>query len=787
MYKVEWDKKSGGVLLVTSSENEIIPPRPVFYEELDLLGFNKYWDYPQSQEPLLWNIGRRYFYKGELVAEVRGGNIYEEPKIKLTENGKNLKLEPINLELLIENNKEALKTIENEAIDFINEVYNKYKDKVDYFIVSYSGGKDSQVVLDLVSRTIPPDEFMVIFTDTTMEIPPTYEIFEKTKEYYSKIYPTLKFFIVRNEQHSYDLWKIFGPPSRIIRWCCSVYKTSPQVRFLRRLNPEKQNLKILVFDGVRAEESTRRSGYSRVAEEVKHLTQINAEVIRDWNLTETFIYIYSRSLPLNKGYRYGLNRVGCSICPFGSSWSEYIIRSIFPDIANVYIDIIGNHLTSLGLHDEEERKKYIISGNWKKRAGGDGVENNIRVEFIKENKNFKIIMFNPRENILEWLKVFKIINIRKNQNTYIGELKFNDFITDIKLYLSDNYTEIIVENDDVNIINTIKKIAYKTAYCIHCGACEAECKTGALKVLPNVKINTNLCKNCLNCVNFVSNGCLLAKSLDSSERSSNKMGEAQGFGRYLTFGMRSEWLKSFFANPEEWFTRNTLGNRQYPAMINWLIDSELLIHQRKEKIISPLTNILKKHSIFISTLSWQIIWINLFYNSPVVRWYLNKIPWYTSHTSKSLTKLVMKDFEISFKTAYGGIISLLNTFESSPLGNTLKIGYIEKNGRLRIVKKMGTDDIHPIAILYSLYRYAIFKKRYKFTVSELYKDTNKDGSPYLLFGISREALENNLRWLNNKYRDLIHVDIIADLDNISLSEEIKDYVALLNDIMGREN
>lgn len=44
MYKVEWDIETGGVILVSASDNNISTPRPVFYEELDLLGFDKYWD-----------------------------------------------------------------------------------------------------------------------------------------------------------------------------------------------------------------------------------------------------------------------------------------------------------------------------------------------------------------------------------------------------------------------------------------------------------------------------------------------------------------------------------------------------------------------------------------------------------------------------------------------------------------------------------------------------------------------------------------------------------------------
>ncbi|MGC8889207.1 MAG: phosphoadenosine phosphosulfate reductase family protein, partial [bacterium] len=73
MYKVTWDIETNGVLLADNitSAQEIIPPRPVFYEELDLLGFNKFWSYPNVEEPLLWAIGRRYYYKGEWVAETK--------------------------------------------------------------------------------------------------------------------------------------------------------------------------------------------------------------------------------------------------------------------------------------------------------------------------------------------------------------------------------------------------------------------------------------------------------------------------------------------------------------------------------------------------------------------------------------------------------------------------------------------------------------------------------------------------------------------------------------------
>ena len=74
MYEAMWDADTGGVLLTSdlSPDNIRIEIRPVFYEELDLLGLDQDWSYPKSEEPLLWaTSGRRYFYRGRLVAETR--------------------------------------------------------------------------------------------------------------------------------------------------------------------------------------------------------------------------------------------------------------------------------------------------------------------------------------------------------------------------------------------------------------------------------------------------------------------------------------------------------------------------------------------------------------------------------------------------------------------------------------------------------------------------------------------------------------------------------------------
>ena len=130
MFKIVWDRPHNGVILTMSSAGEAlgIAPRPVFYEELDLLGLNHMgWVYPHSVAPLLWACDRRYFYCGVLVMEVKGGNIFDAPEIYITPEGKNIVLTPIDVDYLRDANADTMFLIEHEAMEFINGVYRRYK------------------------------------------------------------------------------------------------------------------------------------------------------------------------------------------------------------------------------------------------------------------------------------------------------------------------------------------------------------------------------------------------------------------------------------------------------------------------------------------------------------------------------------------------------------------------------------------------------------------------------------------------------------------------------------
>ena len=66
MYNYEWDKETGGYILLPTKISGVTKElRPVFAEELRFLGFDKDfgWKIPNTKDPLMWAENRRYFYR----------------------------------------------------------------------------------------------------------------------------------------------------------------------------------------------------------------------------------------------------------------------------------------------------------------------------------------------------------------------------------------------------------------------------------------------------------------------------------------------------------------------------------------------------------------------------------------------------------------------------------------------------------------------------------------------------------------------------------------------------
>lgn len=771
MYNYDWDEQTGGYILNTLTTGIIKELRPVFYEELDLLGFDKLgWKYQRSQAPLLWAEARRYLYKGRLVAETVGGGLYSSPKIKIHEE--NLELVPVNIDEMVLKNKTLMDGLVQKTLADIYNVFKKYQNKqIDIFYAAFSGGKDSIVMLDLVQRALPHDAFYVVFGDTTMEVYDTYKAMDIAKQRWGD----LKWRTAKSHFDARDSWGKFGPPSRTIRWCCSVHKSAPSLLELKRimseeLNIKKGNFKFFVFDGVRAEESDARATYAMVSEGNKHTIQTNCSPILNWNTSELFLYLFEHKLMINDAYRKGAHRVGCVLCPTSSQWWDFVANKFYKQDVGSFIECIDSN-AKMKLPDRVERERYLDSGGWKGRMGGrDLIIGGNRTVEIVENNTLTIIVTEINSNWKEWIKVIGtpiLIDNNLYEITYKGNsYKFSVENDNIQMKVVLNLKE--KNKESIRFIYLFKNIFNKVAYCEKCKVCSVECLFGALNINGDVQINSK-CQHCEKCLEMPK-GCLVSKSLQTT-MGGNRM-NLKGINRYQHFGFRKEWLEYYFELENDFWSCGKLGKYQFSGFKVWLKESEITINNS----ISPLGKLLKKMGSEDIKV-WAVILINLAYSSTIINWYIKNTECNYRYTPSDL--VISLGDEQSKSTRENAIGSLKESFRYSPIGSELGVGICEIKGNSTIsITKTSWKNPVPIVILYSLYKFAEESdKLYSFTLSELVNDSAERGgiSPVALFGIDRDTLQQIIQGLAYDYPDYIKVVFSKDLENINLNNQ---YVTL---------
>lgn len=764
MYEIEWDKETKGILLVDTKDIGIRSEvRPVFFEELDILGFDQHWYYPRVEEPLLWAIGgRRYYYQGELVAEVEGGGLFSKPQLKIHRSG--LVLHPVDIATMVAKNSTLLHGLVQRSLGFICKTYEKYRNRVDITAVAFSGGKDSIVTLDLVQRALEPDQFVVIFCDTGMEISDTYHAVDASKDRW----PHLSFYTAKSVKDARTTWREMGPPSRIHRWCCTVHKSAPTLLLLRQL-ANKPSIKALIFDGVRHEESASRSSYLAITQGGKHKLQTNVSPIITWNAGEVFLYLFSRRLLLNRAYRNGIIRVGCAVCPMAAQWWDIISWKAYQQDMEDFINELRSYAISTGVSSNEV-DLYIEEGNWKRRAGGRYLPNGGN-RVIEQVENGKVIftLRRPTEDWQEWAKTLgRLTKIGEGR----GYIERGGSVYSYTMRSLDHSVVVEVEGltyADRFVLSAFRAVALKSAYCNHCQGCQVECPIGALDVHDEVQIGED-CTACGLCLDLNGKVCLAARSLATSEGGLNlNNNRKKTLHTYEHFGMRKEWLMDFLFSPQDWICRNKLGNRQFEAMMMWLKHAELITGDKKSLVITPLGERLARRGAD-DLVTWAVIWANLIRNSTPVQWYVTTVPWGAIITKIELVDKIGEIYTQSESTRKNAITALIGLLIKTPLGNELGLGEEIESGKRTggALYKKGWDNPEPIAILYSLYRYAEKTGRYELTVHELYEGA--DEGPYTLFGISQDKLKGILNGLSTRGDGFIRVNIVRDLDNIFLDD-----------------
>lgn len=775
MHKYEWDPVTGGILLLPQQEKNSKEPRPVYYREMNLLGMSKRWIYPQNDDaPIMWAEAEKYIYRGKVVARAKGGCLYSPPNILYTgeEEGvpEGTVLVPVDVPLMIERNKEIIDNLaEDTAKRLYNEAYKKYQNKIDLFYVAFSGGKDSIVALDIVKRTLPHDSFVVVFGDTKMEFSDTYETVNKVKLQCEA--DRIKFLIASSDAIPKDAWKKFGPPSTTNRWCCSVFKTAPQILTLREYlhMPDFTGMAIV---GVRAEESAARSKYEYISLGEKHKGQYSCNVILDWNSAEVYLYSYSKELVFNETYKKGNRRAGCLICPRAADRNDFMNHYWYETESEKLIDIIRWSYKN-AFSSSERLEQFIKNGGWKARKNGRDLVSEINYYDERARDGSYIIkVHNPRADWKEWIKTIGIIE-SVIDNNYVISFRGKRHHLSLHL-LNDGYNVYVSAEDvkDVDFIMLLKQVFRKSACCVACHECQADCPNGCLSFVNGQVVISDKCLHCSNC-HKADKGCLVYKSLERP-KGGTSMEKTASLNSYSHFSPKFEWIEQYFTYKNDFKSNHTLGKNMYDFFIPFLRHSGLMDATGFSYTASILDNLGLSNEA-----TWGIMLVNLAHTRQV-NWVVTTVPFNTVMTKDELALRMIEDG--AKETWTSDVFTSMTRLGDLPFGD---IGF----GKTTKIKREAwferTPWTTPISevILYSLYKFAEACGDYhQFTLSYLMDETiERDGvSPTTIFGLDRDSMIRIINGLAINYPDYISASFSFDLDTITLRKEKKseDVLAL---------
>lgn len=245
-------------------------------------------------------------------------------------------------------------------------------------VITYSGGKDSDVLLHLAGKSGIPYE--VLHSLTTADAPET--VWHVRETFRRLELANVKCVIdahVQPDGKCATMWNLIPkkmvPPTRIKRYCCAVLKeTGGRGRF--------------IATGVRWDESSRRKN-SRGAIEVSTRDKNKRLILMDdndesrmqfescqlkgqrtvnpivgWTTADVWDYVTAEHIPMNPLYRCGFCRVGCIGCPMAGK-SRTMEFAMYPKIKLAYIRAFDRML-------EERRRRWKMAGGM--RWGETGLD-----------------------------------------------------------------------------------------------------------------------------------------------------------------------------------------------------------------------------------------------------------------------------------------------------------------------------------------------------------------------------------------------------------------------------
>ncbi len=468
-----------------------------------------------NQENELLAIGRMKIDAEEITSMEKGIVASNEERIKV--NLAEISSEKPTWKEVVSYHKEVIEIWTEKANRFIKGVMNRLKRPI---AVSFSGGKDSLVTLDLVYKTVKDSgKIKVIFANTGLEFPETLEYIEKTIAYYNleKDYIT----IPRSDEHFWETARTHGPPGRDFRYCCKFSKLGP---IQDMLTTEFENSKVLSFVGQRRYESKTRAESGPVWSTPWVPNQINASPIQDWPAMLIWLYTWYNNLPANPLYERGYARIGCWLCPANSLSELELLKETHPDMAEElfsflekwreennlpqgYIDYglwrYKNTPTKIKQHLEHHNISYTpeekpkIEHIQKILIGDGGISPCLQGGYSIEGR---IIPSPQLESVNMWL-------------TFAGRSDFSEDLgmifvkkgktASFQLFSDGTWKGRITYKKDLDFIINVLGSVYRYAECNGCSACVGSCPQKALSLSKEENrliIDEEACTHCSECL-----------------------------------------------------------------------------------------------------------------------------------------------------------------------------------------------------------------------------------------------------------------------------------------------
>ena len=502
--------------------------RPVFPEErllLELLLQKKPHEYIEES---VWASNNRYYVNGKSIAIPNGlyNAVDTDAIINLLNKNKyknSYEHFDKHMATFVMANQDRLNYLIDEAHSFIRNAALKFPEE--RIVVSFSGGKDSTVTADLAVKALSNPSLVHIFGNTTLEFPSTIEYAHRFRD----AHPDAIFQIAKNdEQDFYDVCDDIGPPARMMRWCCSMFKTGPITRVINSLYRSQQ---ILTFYGIRKSESVSRSKYNRIedsADAVKIQQQTVASPIFFWKDIDIWLYLIAENVDFNDAYRLGYDRVGCWCCPNNNQRAQFLSRIYMPEQSKKWRDFLVGFAKRIGKPDPEV---YVDTGKWKARQGGNGLAsaNDVKIKFTnctaeEYAKIYRLVrpfddelvgMFVPFGRVAPELgkKILREV-IVLDHRTNVPILSLQPFNQDGYDYAVKVKTMNVADHDDLQ-----RMVGYqirKFNVCRRCLKCESLCRVGAITINNfGYYIDPQKCVHCKTCMTakYLDGGCMMDKYL----------------------------------------------------------------------------------------------------------------------------------------------------------------------------------------------------------------------------------------------------------------------------------